>query len=110
LGHGRDGRSPCWTRPGRYGIKVINGFWLGQTTDYVNDSAYKSSTLTSILQWVNTYKNNPSVLMWDIGNEVLLNLPHVYSGAQLVAEDNAYTQVCQPGRQQRSIRRTRTTR
>jgi len=75
-----------------YGIKVINGFWLGQTTDYVNDTSYKSSTLASILQWVNTYKNDPAVLMWDVGNEVLLNLPHVYSGAQLVAEDNAYVQ------------------
>ena len=83
---------PLLDAAARYGIKVINGFWLGQTTDYVNDASYKSSTLASILQWVNTYKNDPAVLMWDIGNEVLLNLPHVYSGAQLVAEDNAYVQ------------------
>jgi hypothetical protein len=75
-----------------YGIKVINGFWLNQTGDYVNDSSYKSSTLASIVALVNQYKNDPAVLMWDVGNEVLLNLPHVYSGAQLTAEDNAYTQ------------------
>jgi hypothetical protein len=75
-----------------YGIKVINGFWLSQTEDYVSDTSYKSSTLASIVQLVNTYKNNPAVLMWDIGNEVLLNLPNVYSGAQLTAEENAYVQ------------------
>jgi hypothetical protein len=83
---------PLLDAAGPYGIKVINGFWLSQSADYVNDSSYKSSTLTSILQWVNTYKNNPAVLMWDVGNEVLLGLPNVYSGAQLVAEDNAYVQ------------------
>jgi hypothetical protein len=75
-----------------YGIKVINGFWLSQTEDYINDTSYMSSTEASILQYVNEYKNDPAVLMWDIGNEVLLNLPNVYSGAQLTAEENAYVQ------------------
>ena len=75
-----------------YGIKVINGFWLSQSADYVSDSSYKSSTEASILASVNQYKNSPAVLMWDIGNEVLLNLPNVYSGAQLTAEENAYVQ------------------
>jgi len=31
---------------------VINGFWLNQNADYVNDTAYKTSTLTSIQNWV----------------------------------------------------------
>jgi F5/8 type C domain/Glycosyl hydrolases family 2, TIM barrel domain len=75
-----------------YGIKVINGFWLSQTEDYVNDTSYKSSTLASIVALVNQYKNNPAVLMWDVGNEVLLNLPNVYSGSELTAEENAYVQ------------------
>jgi hypothetical protein len=83
---------PLLTAAAPYGIRVINGFWLSQSADYVNDSAYKTSTLNSIVQNVNQYKNDPGVLMWDIGNEVLLNLPNVYSGSQLTAEENAYAQ------------------
>jgi hypothetical protein len=75
-----------------HGIKVINGFWLSQTDDYVNDTAYKSSTLASIVGFVNQYKNNGGVLMWDVGNEVLLSLQNTYSGAQLEAERDAYAQ------------------
>ncbi|MGH6656262.1 MAG: discoidin domain-containing protein, partial [Actinocrinis sp.] len=71
-------------------IKVINGFWLNQGQDYVNDTAYKTSTLNTIVQYVNQYKNNGAVLMWDVGNEVLLTLQNTYSGAQLEAERNAY--------------------
>jgi hypothetical protein len=75
-----------------YNIKVINGFWLSQSDDYLNDSAYKSSELSTIEQYVNTYKNDPAVLMWDIGNEVLLNLQNTFSGTQLEQERAAYAQ------------------
>ncbi len=75
-----------------YGLKVINGFWLNQDEDYLNDSNYKSTTLSTIESTVNTYKNSPGVLMWDVGNEVLLNLQNYYSGAQLEQERDAYAQ------------------
>ena len=75
-----------------YGIKVINGFWLNQNADYVNDTNYKTTTLTAIENAVNMYKNHPGVLMWDVGNEVILTLQNYYSGAQLEAERNAYAQ------------------
>jgi hypothetical protein len=75
-----------------YGIKVINGFWLSQSDDYLNDTSYKSSQLSTIESVVNTYKNDPAVLMWDVGNEVLLNLQNTFSGAQLEQERNAYAQ------------------
>ncbi len=74
------------------GMKVINGFWLGQGNDYLNDTNYKTTQLNTIKNWVNTYKNNPGVLMWDVGNEVLLNLQNTYSGTQLEQERNAYAQ------------------
>src|SRR6185503_19878108 len=75
-----------------YNIKVINGFWLSQSDDYLNDSEYKSSELSTIEQYVNTYKNDPAVLMCDIGNEVLLNLQNTFSGTQLEQERAAYAQ------------------
>ena len=81
---------PLLDRAAANGIKVINGFWLNQGTDYLNDTAYENSTLTSIVQQVDAYKNHPGVLMWDVGNEVLLTLQNTYSGAQLEAERNAY--------------------
>ena len=88
---GTDGTSaPLLNEAAAYGIKVINGFWLGQGNDYLNDSNYKTTTLNSILQYVNQYKGDPAVLMWDVGNEVLLNLQNTYSGSQLEAERNAY--------------------
>src|SRR5258708_17753504 len=72
------------------GVKVINGFWLNQGQDYVTDTTYKTNTLNTIVQFVNQYKNHGSVLMWDVGNEVLLTLQNTYTGAQLEAERNAY--------------------
>jgi hypothetical protein len=75
-----------------YGVKVINGFWLNQGADYVNDTAYKTSTLDSIVGWVNTYKNHPGVLMWDVGNEVILTTQDHFTGAQVEAERIAYAQ------------------
>jgi hypothetical protein len=81
---------PLLDRAAAVNIKVINGFWLNQGTDFVNDTAYEDSTLAAIVQQVNAYKNHPGVLMWDVGNEVLLTLQNTYSGAQLEAERNAY--------------------
>ncbi len=73
-----------------YNLKVINGFWLSQNDDYLNDTTYKTNTLNAIKTWVNTYKNSPGVLMWDVGNEVILNLQNTYSGTKLEQERNAY--------------------
>jgi F5/8 type C domain/Glycosyl hydrolases family 2, TIM barrel domain len=75
-----------------YGLKVINGFWLNQGADYVNDTTYKTNTLNDIKNWVTTYKNNPGVLMWDVGNEVILTTQDHYSGAQIEQERIAYAQ------------------
>ncbi|MFC1412597.1 discoidin domain-containing protein [Streptacidiphilus sp. N1-12] len=74
------------------GLKVINGFWLNQGADYVNDTAYKTSTLNSIVQWVNTYKSHPGVLMWDVGNEVILTTQDHYTGAAIEQQRIAYAQ------------------
>ncbi len=83
---------PLLNAASAYGIKVINGFWLNQNADYLNDTDYKTSTLATIESVVNTYKDNPGVLMWDVGNEVILTLQNYYSGTQLEEERNAYAQ------------------
>ncbi|HEV2345405.1 MAG TPA: discoidin domain-containing protein [Actinocrinis sp.] len=89
---GTDGTTqPLLDAANANGIKVINGFWLNQGQDYT-DATYKTNTLNTIIQYVNQYKNNNAVLMWDVGNEVILTLQNTYSGAQLESERNAYAQ------------------
>ena len=83
----------------KYGVRVVAGFWLGPgggpgsggCPDYVNDANYKSSSMTDILNQVNTYKSHPAVLIWDVGNESVLGLQNCYSGTQLEAQRAAYT-------------------
>ncbi|GAA1416071.1 discoidin domain-containing protein [Catellatospora coxensis] len=75
----------------RQGIKVIVGHWLNQGADYVNDTAYKNSVKAEIVARVNTLKNNPGVLMWDVGNEVLLTMQDFgLPAAEVEARRNAY--------------------
>ncbi|MCW2640484.1 MAG: hypothetical protein JWP76_2790 [Dactylosporangium sp.] len=73
------------------GIKVIAGHWLNQGADYVNDTAYMNSVKTEIVNRVNVLKNNPGVLMWDVGNEVILTMQdHGLSAAEVEARRVGY--------------------
>ncbi|MER7610659.1 discoidin domain-containing protein [Nonomuraea wenchangensis] len=58
----------------RNGIKVIVGHWLNQGADYINDTAYKTTVKNEIVARVNALKNRQGVLMWDVGNEVILTM------------------------------------
>ncbi len=88
---GTDGTTqPLLDNAARYGIKVINGFWLNQGADYVNDTTYKTDTLNTIVSYVNQYKNHPGVLMWDVGNEVILTTQDHFSGTAIEQERIAY--------------------
>ena len=76
------GSKPLFDQAAANGIRVIAGFWLapgggpgsGGCPDYVNDATYKSNSMNDILTQVRAYKDNPGVLMWDVGNESLLGL------------------------------------
>ncbi|MFF8726598.1 discoidin domain-containing protein [Streptomyces sp. NPDC015171] len=82
-----------------HGIKVVAGFWLqpgggpgsGGCVNYVTDTPYKNQMLDEFPRWVQTYKDNPGVLMWDVGNESVLGLQNCYSGAELERQRDAYT-------------------
>ena len=83
---------PLLDAAGARGVKVINGFWLNQGADYVNDANYKTTTLNTIMQYVNQYKSHPATLMWDVGNEVILTTQDHFTGAQIEQERIAYAQ------------------
>ncbi|GGP71290.1 discoidin domain-containing protein [Saccharothrix coeruleofusca] len=80
------------------GLRVINGFWLqpgggpgsGGCVNYVTDTAYKTSMLDTIRQWVAAYKDHAGVLMWNVGNESILGLQNCFSGAELENQRVAY--------------------
>jgi hypothetical protein len=97
---GTDGSSkPLLDSAAAHGVKVIAGFWLqpgggpgsGGCVDYVTDSTYKTNMRNEIAKWVTAYKDNPGVLMWDVGNESVLGMQNCFSGSALEDERKAYT-------------------
>ncbi|ROQ38492.1 glycosyl hydrolase family 2 [Frondihabitans sp. PhB188] len=63
-------------------LRVIAGFWIDYGQDWTTNSAYQSQMISEITKTVTFYKNSDAVLMWDVGNEVMQNLP---SSAQRAA-------------------------
>ncbi|MGY0020557.1 discoidin domain-containing protein [Streptomyces sp. cg35] len=90
---------PLFDSAAANGIKVIAGFWLqpgggpgsGGCVNYLTDTAYKNQMLDEFPKWVDTYKDNPGVLMWNVGNESVLGLQNCYSGDELEKQRDAYT-------------------
>ncbi|MCX4549893.1 MULTISPECIES: discoidin domain-containing protein [unclassified Streptomyces] len=90
---------PLFDAAAANGVKVIAGFWLqpgggpgsGGCVNYLTDTTYKNDMLAEFPKWVDTYKDNPGVLMWNVGNESTLGLQNCYSGDELEAQRNAYT-------------------
>ncbi|MEU8624951.1 discoidin domain-containing protein [Streptomyces sp. NPDC048669] len=90
---------PLFDTAAANGVKVIAGFWLqpgggpgsGGCVNYLTDTQYKNDMLAEFPKWVDTYKDNPGVLMWNVGNESTLGLQNCYGGDELEAQRNAYT-------------------
>ncbi|KIF77914.1 hypothetical protein QR77_37000 [Streptomyces sp. 150FB] len=90
---------PLFDAAAANGVKVIAGFWLqpgggpgsGGCTNYLTDTTYKNDMLAEFPKWVDTYKDNPGVLMWNVGNESVLGLQNCYSGTALEQQRDAYT-------------------
>ncbi|WP_055570056.1 discoidin domain-containing protein, partial [Streptomyces atriruber] len=90
---------PLFDSAAAHGVKVIAGFWLqpgggpgsGGCVNYLTDSTYKNQMLEEFPKWVQTYKDHPGVLMWNVGNESVLGLQNCYTGAELERQRDAYT-------------------
>ena len=55
-----------------YGLMAMMGFWLPVTIDYASDEYSKEMLLERIEEFVNEHKDHPNILMWGIGNEVII--------------------------------------
>lgn len=90
---------PLFDSAAAHGIKVVAGFWLqpgggpgsGGCVNYLTDTAYKNQMLEEFPKWVDAYKDNPGVLMWNVGNESVLGLQNCYAGDELEKQRVAYT-------------------
>lgn len=90
---------PLFDSAAANGIKVVAGFWLqpgggpgsGGCVNYLTDTAYKNQMLAEFPKWVDTYKDHPGVLMWNVGNESVLGLQNCYTGDELEKQRDAYT-------------------
>src|SRR5258708_7351405 len=76
---------------GRSSPMKCMGFWLNQNVNYCTASNL-STTLNQIVNSVNSYKNDPGVLVWDIGNEVILQSQNYFSGTTLQNDRVCYAQ------------------
>jgi hypothetical protein len=55
-----------------YDLMAVMGFWLPVTIDYASDEYAKKMLLEQIEEFVTDHKDHPNLLMWGIGNEVLI--------------------------------------
>ncbi len=51
------------------GLKIVYGFWFDPKVDYYKDTSKVKSYINDVLKTVNKYKDEHSILIWDIGNE-----------------------------------------
>ncbi len=55
-----------------YDLMAVMGYWLPVTIDYSSDEYSKEMLLERIEEFVNEHKGHPNLLMWGIGNEVII--------------------------------------
>lgn len=76
----------------QHNMHVVMGFWLNQNTNWCT-VANVNTTINNIVTQVNNYKNDPGVLMWDIGNEVILQSQNYFSGTTLENDRVCYAKI-----------------
>ncbi|MCP4649701.1 MAG: hypothetical protein GY853_06430 [PVC group bacterium] len=61
----------------QYGLMVDAGIWLNwpvpeKDISYIGETAYKDEIWNKAINYVETFKDHPAILMWNAGNEVLM--------------------------------------
>lgn len=71
-------------------LKVLYGFWFMQDVNYQTDTAKEQEYQQQIESTVLTYRHNPGLLGWCLGNEVWGLLKHSYSQPYLTEVRHAH--------------------
>ncbi len=81
-----------------YKIRVMMGHWLGfweYPCPFYAEKEFQDKIKKEVLDMVNLYKDEPSILMWVLGNEnnySCLNLVHPWSSAEIEKEPDPQKQ------------------
>lgn len=89
------------TDPGIYGrnlsrmvadrdLKMIYNFWVPEDTDFLNDSVTLENLALEILSQVDNWKDDPALLHWTLGNDVLYKLRELHLQPELRRQRTAY--------------------
>lgn len=72
------------------GLKLIFGFWLDPTIDYYSDTMQMNTYLAEIEKTVQLYKQDTTILTWNVGNESWGLLKHSYTQPYLTKVRKGY--------------------
>ncbi len=88
--HPHWGDSNIFRAADAHGLKVLAGFSLLESTDYVNDQQKLDEIEAEVVDMVRSGREDPAVLMWVIGNEVWGLMKHAFAPPFLVENRKAY--------------------
>ncbi|MFN3402806.1 MAG: glycosyltransferase [Cytophagaceae bacterium] len=72
------------------GLKILYGFWLEDTLNYLKDNKGRNVCMQEILHYVRKYKDEGPVLGWIVGNDVWNGLGKYYQPPYLNLMRQAY--------------------
>ncbi len=72
------------------GLKVMYGFWFDPTIDYYKDKKAVKAYENKVLHYVRKYKDEESILAWNIGNETWGLLKKTFEKPYLTLTRRAY--------------------
>lgn len=74
----------------QYDLKIMYGFWFDPTIDYYKDKEAVKSYENKVLYYVKKYKDEESILAWNIGNETWGLLKKTFEKPYLTLTRRAY--------------------
>lgn len=72
------------------GLKIMYGFWFDPKVDYLNDKQKLKAYENKVLKYVRKYKNEKSIIAWNIGNETWGLLKKNYGQPYLTVVRKSY--------------------
>lgn len=75
---------------GNQGLKIHYSFWVPDPKIFINDTTYLIQLAATIKQIVTKYKNNTSIVAWNIGNYTTQQLAGYYFKPELFYQQQAY--------------------
>lgn len=72
------------------GLDVSFGFWIPESTDFMNDTFKANHLKETILRKVTQHKNREHITTWNIQNDVLFNQKDYFHKPELLYQNRAY--------------------